>query len=178
MSCVVYIASSIDGYIADIFGSTSFLSIVSNPEQEDIGFDDFVNNMDCLVMGRKTYETVLGFKIEWPYKLPVFVMSNSIDKVDDGLEDLVTIVSGNIEDVILDLYKKGFKSVWIDGGEIIKQAFAQELVDQITLTTIPIILGRGIPLFQEIDKEQVFQLIDSKVLLNQMVSTTYKRIKN
>ncbi|MBK5201125.1 MAG: dihydrofolate reductase [Spirochaetaceae bacterium] len=178
MSCVVYIATSLDGYIADAFGSTSFLSIVSNPEQEDIGFEDFVNSMDCLVIGRKTYETILGFKIEWPYNLPVYVMSNTLKSVYEGLDDNVTIVNGNIEDVVLDLNCSGFKNVWIDGGEIIQQAIEKELVDQLTITTIPIILGSGVPLFVEIETEQVFELIDSKVLINQMVSTTYKKVKS
>ncbi len=178
MSTTVYIAASIDGYIADVFGSTSFLSIVSNPEKEDFGFEDFVDGMDCLLMGKNTYETVLGFKIEWPYHLPVYVMSNSLDKAAYGLEDKVKIVSGNIEDVILDLNSNGFKNIWIDGGEIIKQGMKQDLVDQLTITTIPIVLGGGISLFEEMENSQVYELVDSKVLLNQMVSTTYKRVRS
>ena len=69
----IFIATSLDGYIADSNGGIDWLHEIPNPEQLDMGFADFMAETDALVMGRKTFETVCGFDVEWPYSKPVFV---------------------------------------------------------------------------------------------------------
>lgn len=73
----VFIATSLDGYIADENGSLDWLQSIPNPNNETMGYEDFIQRMDALVMGRKTFETVLGFGIDWPYSIPVFVLSTT-----------------------------------------------------------------------------------------------------
>lgn len=175
MRNVVFIATSIDGYIADKEGSTSFLDCVPNPKNEDMGVIDFFESMDCLLMGRNTYETVLSFECDWPYTMPVFVMSSSLEKKGSCVDKNVTIVSGKIEDVLSDLKSQGYVNIYIDGGSIIKQALSKDLIDEMIITTVPIILGDGIMLFGKLESSLRFDLIDSKVYLNQLVCNHYKR---
>ncbi len=175
MSNIIYIATSIDGYIADKGDSTEFLECVHNPQNEDLGAVDFFDSVDCLLMGRNTYQTVLGFGGDWPYPMPVFVMSSSLKDVDEALQDNVEIVSGEVEDVLFDLRAMGYVNIYIDGGSIIKQFLSKDLIDEMIITTIPILLGGGTSLFGLLDEFLEFDLIDSKVYLNQLVSTHYKR---
>ena len=74
----VFIASSIDGYIADKNGGIDWLQSVPNPDHDDMGYNSFINEVDALVMGRNTFETVCGFDIDWPYSKPVYVLSRSL----------------------------------------------------------------------------------------------------
>jgi dihydrofolate reductase len=171
----IYIATSIDGYIADKNDSTEFLECVSNPQNEDLGTFDFFDSVDCLLMGRNTYQTVLGFGGDWPYPMPVFVMSSSLKDVDEALKDNVQIVSGEVDDVLSDLRTMGYVNIYVDGGSIIKQFIFKDLIDEMIITTIPILLGGGTSLFGLLDESLEFDLIDSKVYLNQLVSTHYKR---
>jgi len=86
MPNVVYIATSLDGYIADANGSLDWLNTVPNPDSTDYGFADFMDGIDALVMGRKTFETVLGFGGDWPYSKPVFVLSSTLKALPETLQ--------------------------------------------------------------------------------------------
>ena len=83
MTNIVYIATSLDGYIADKEGGLDWLNCVPNPHQDDMGFVDFMNSIDALVMGRNTFETVCGFDMPWPYNKPVFVLSNTLKSIPE-----------------------------------------------------------------------------------------------
>ena len=85
----VYIATSLDGYIADRDGKLDWLESIPNPDGNDFGYSDFMENIDALVMGRNTYEVVLGFDIPWPYTKPVFVLSNFLESIPDELQEKV-----------------------------------------------------------------------------------------
>jgi dihydrofolate reductase len=76
MSNIVFIATSIDGYIADKDGGLDWLHATPNPDNHDLGYADLMSRIDALVMGRKTFDTVCGFDCDWPYSKPVFVLSN------------------------------------------------------------------------------------------------------
>ena len=89
MSNIVFIATSLDGYIADKEGGLDWLHSVPNPDNHDMGFSAIMERVDALVMGRNTLDVVLGFGGEWPYSKPVFVLSNTMDKVPEGYEDKV-----------------------------------------------------------------------------------------
>jgi dihydrofolate reductase len=171
----IYIATSIDGYIADKFDSTEFLSCIENPQNEDLGTSDFFDSVDCLLMGRNTYETVIGFGGDWPYPMPVFVMSSHLQNLNDCVGDNVQIINGEVEDVLSDLRAMGYVNIYVDGGSIIKQFLAKDLIDEMIITTVPILLGGGTPLFGAVDEPLKFDLIDSKIYLNQLVSSHYRR---
>lgn len=76
----VFIATSLDGYIASENGGIEWLNSIPNPHNNDLGYEKFISQIDAIVMGRKTFETVCSFGIDWPYKVPVFVSRNLLQK--------------------------------------------------------------------------------------------------
>lgn len=76
----VFIATSLDGFIADKNGRIDWLHSIPNPENDDMGYVKFEEKIDALVIGRGTFETVLGFDVDWPYHKPVFVLSNKLTR--------------------------------------------------------------------------------------------------
>lgn len=103
MPNVLFIGTSLDGYIADQDGGLEFLQSVPNPEHEELGSPEFMDSIDALLIGRKTYETVLSFGGHWPYSKPVFVLSNSLTFLPEHLQCKAELVSGPIEEVVLQL---------------------------------------------------------------------------
>jgi len=142
MQCSVFIATSLDGYIARRDGSIDWLEIVATPG-EDYGFAAFYATVDVLVMGRTTYETALGFS-EWPYAgKRVVVMTHRPGESRHGEE----YVSGTPGELVRRLAAEGAKRVYVDGGTVIRQFLAEDLLDDLTISMIPIVLGDGLPLF-------------------------------
>jgi len=177
MKYSVFIAASIDGYIADIDGNIDWLNIVPNPTQDDMGWSDYLNSIDAIIMGRNTFEKVLSFDVPWPYPVPVFVASSTLKTAPEGYEDKIKIVKGNPGEITESLKNEGYKSVYVDGGNVINQFLKADLIDEITVTTIPILLGGGIPLFSELEQELVFNHIETKVFVEHVVQTKYTRNK-
>lgn len=163
----VFIAQSLDGYIADSKGNLSFLEPY---EKDDNGYFDFYSKIDTVVMGRKTYEKVLSFGVEWPYKDKEFyLISNSIQKLSDPL-----IVSNNPKELIEKL-KKENKNVYVDGGELINFLVECQLIDEFIITTVPFLLGKGsIKLFNNQNSLKL-KFVSSKVFQNGLVQTHYLR---
>lgn len=175
MKNIVYIATSLDGYIADKHGGIDWLDEFENPEQEDMGFAKHMASIDALVMGKNTLDVVLSFGGDWPYSKPVFVLSNSMSSVPESLQDKVFIVSGDITHIVNMLHKQGFKNLYIDGGQVIQQFLQAELIDEMVITTIPTLLGDGARLFGSLSQFQRFTLVDSTVYLNALVQNRYRR---
>lgn len=174
---IVFIATSIDGYIADKDGGLSYLEMVPNPEQIDMGYGKLMERIDALVMGRNTYEMVLSFGIEWPYTKPIYVLSNSLTEVPEKLIGKVELVKGSLQKVLAIIHSKGHHSLYIDGGKTIQQFLSADLIDEMILTTIPILLGGGVPLFADLPKSLEFELKESEVFLGELVQRTYARKK-
>ncbi|AJR06727.1 dihydrofolate reductase [Photobacterium gaetbulicola] len=175
MANIVYIATSLDGYIADKNGNLDWLHSIPNPEGNDFGFHDFMNRVDALVMGRNTFETVCAFDCEWPYSKPVFVISNSLKTIPEGYQDKAFLVSGELNNILADLNAKGFNELYIDGGITIQNFLAQDLIDEMIITTFPLVLGGGSSLFGELPSPLTFELKSSEILLNAMVKSHYLR---
>jgi len=171
----VFIATSLDGYIADQKGSVDFLYDYPDMEGEDMGYQAFTSSIDALVMGRKTFETVLGFEIEWPYTLPVFVWTSQLREIPTSLEGKVQLISGNAVNLVQQLKNAGLYTLYIDGGKTIQSFLVEDLVDEMTLTTIPVLLGSGIPLFTPSDKSIPFMCIASQHYANGVTQRTYRR---
>ncbi len=173
----VFIATSLDGYIADKNGKIDWLNSIPNPNNNDMGYVEFINNIDALIMGRTTFETVCGFDVDWPYNKPVFVLSNTLSKISEEYKGKAFLIKGTLTEILEQIYQKGCFKLYIDGGTTIRNFLKADLIDNIIITTIPILLGGGSPLFSELPKELKFELIKSKTFLNQVTQNHYSRKK-
>lgn len=171
----VFIATSIDGYIADKNGGIDWLHAIPNPDQDDMGYVAFTKNIDALVMGRNTFETVCGFDVDWPYDKPVFVLSNSLHEIPETHQGKAFLVTGTLTEILEQIHSKGFHRLYIDGGATISNFLRADLIDEMVITTIPILLGGGSSLFSELPNELKFELISAKTYLNQITQNHYKR---
>ena len=175
MANVVYIATSLDGYIADREGGLDWLEMIPNPEGSDLGWGEFISQIDALVMGRNTFETICGFDVEWPYPVPVFVLSNSMTSIPEAYRDRAELVSGPLPQIVESLSAKGFTNLYIDGGRTVQSFLQADLIDELTITRLPIQLGGGVALFSSLPKPLEFEHVKTEVLLGEMVQTRYRR---
>ena len=173
----VFIATSLDGFIADKNGGVDWLHSIPNPDNNDMGYVEFNNGIDALVMGRTTFETVIGFDIPWPYSKPVFVLSNKLKEIPDSHKDNAFLVNGTLTEILEQIHGKGYGRLYIDGGTTIRNFLKEDLIDEMVLTTIPILLGGGSSLFGDLPNELNFELIGTKTFLNQISQRHYKRKK-
>lgn len=174
----VFIATSLDGYIADKNGNIDWLQKIPNPTQNDMGYQEFISQVDAIIMGRKTFETICGFNIDWPYTKPVFVLTNTLKDVPIGFEDKIDFVKGDLRNVIANVHEKGYFNLYIDGGKTIQRFLKEDLIDELTITIIPYLLGDGVSLFSKMTTRLLFECVDSKIYLNKIVQNKFKRTKN
>lgn len=173
--CSTFIATSLDGFIADRNGGVDFLEMIPNPDQLDMGYVAFNEKIDALVMGRKSFETVCGFDVPWPYDKPVFVLSNTLREIPEEYSGKAFLVSGKIREVLDELEHRGYHRFYIDGGKTIQSFLKEDLIEEMIITVFPVLLGRGIPLFGELDNQLEFDLVSSQVYLDQLVQLHYRR---
>ena len=175
MSNIVYVGTSLDGYIADRKGGLDWLESIPNPESSDLGWVDFLEGIDAIVMGRNTFETVLGFGGEWPYPKKVFVLSSTLRTLPEGAPENVALINASPAEVVKHLQAKGYRNLYIDGGLTIRRFLAEDLIDEIIISRLPILLGGGIPLFGDLPGHLMFKHIETKILLDEIVSSRYSR---
>jgi len=172
----VYIATSIDGYIAKINDGLDWLESFSPPSDnpdEDYGFKKFLSQVDAVVMGKNTYKIASSGNI-WPYEgKRVIVLSSTLSSVCDKTE----LHAGVIQHLIKKLYSEGIKHIYVDGGKTISQFLNQELIDELIISIIPVILGSGIPLFKNVLHESWCRLLSSKSYSNGLVQLHYEMAK-
>jgi dihydrofolate reductase len=171
MKVSAFLAVSLDGYIARPNGDIDWLEQANAlvPKGEDCGFGDFFTNIDCLVMGRKSFEKVLSFP-QWPYaKKPVIVLSRNGIQIPASLEESVSCSSQSPEDLCQSLSQAGMKRIYVDGGQTVRAFLFAGLLDELTVTRIPVLIRQGIPLFEisaELSNDQVkdtwFELIETR----------------
>jgi dihydrofolate reductase len=170
----VYIATSLDGYIATSEGGLDWLNVAPNPEQSDYGFAEFIAGIDAIVMGRNTFETVLSFGV-WPYDRPVFVLSDTLEEIPEGYAGKAELVSGDVEELVDDLGRRGYTNLYVDGGRTIQSFLEHDLIDEMIITRLPIVLGDGIPLFGEMAHRLNFRHVQTEVFNNALVKSRYVR---
>lgn len=175
MSNHVYIAASLDGYIADRNDGLEWLMALPNPDNSDLGFGQFIEGIDAIVMGRRTFETVCGFGGEWPYPRPTFVLSSTLESVPEPLADRVEVISGQPRTIVDSLAERGFKELYIDGGQVIQAFLREDLIDELTLSRIPVLLGGGVSLFGELPGHLEFEPMHTELLIDKVVKTHYRR---
>ena len=171
----VFIAKSLDGYITDKDGGIDFLHSIPNPDNLDLGYNAFTAKIDAIVMGRKTFEVVLGFNIPWPYTKPVYVVSSTLNSLPEDLNGKVELVQGFLNDILEHIHNTGNSKLYIDGASLIQSFLRGDLVDEMVITTIPILLGGGVSLFGKCAKPMEFEHVKSEVFLNAITQDTYRR---
>lgn len=168
----IYIAMSIDGYIARKDGNLDWL-YYGHTGDEDYGFKNFIQSVDAIVLGKNTYEVVSSFD-PWPYEgKRVIVLSNTLKEVKKEAE----LFCGKLEDLASQLHNEGIKQVWVDGGITASKFLEAGLVDTITISIIAMVLGSGVPLFSTMDKEHTCRLTSSQSYPSGLVQLKYEVVK-
>lgn len=173
----VFIATSLDGFIAGKNGELDWLPIIPEINHIDTGYDDFTSRIDALVMGRNTFETVCAFDGNWPYQKPVFVISNSLKEIPGEYAGKVFLVNGTLTKILLKIHQQGFHRLYIDGGKTIQSFLKEDLIDEMIITTIPILLGEGIPLFDKLPNQMIFECVKSICFLGKVGQNHFIRIR-
>lgn len=152
-SCHVFIATSLDGFIARPDGAIDWL-LSRGASGEDHGYERFMAGIDAIVMGRGTYEKVLELG-PWPYERPVLVLSATLAgvAVPEPLPRDVRVVDLSPEDALARLGAEGCRRVYVDGGKLIQSFLRRGLIDDLVLTRVPVLLGSGRPLFGALDAD-------------------------
>lgn len=166
----VFIGISIDGFMADENRDISWLSIVERDPPEDNGYKQLIEETDVLVMGRNTYDMILSSD-EWPYSgKSVFVLTHHEQESLYGEQ----FYNGKLTELLDFLESAGFEHVYLDGGAVIREGLREGLVDEITLSYVPIILGKGIPLFTSDLPRSLWQLKSSRNFPSGLMQTVYE----
>lgn len=167
-----------DGFIARPDGDIAWLHEVEPLESgDDAGYGELFGSIDALVMGRGSFEKVLGFD-PWPYETkPVIVLSKSLKEVPEKLRDRITIEASAPKELIEKLSQAGTKHIYLDGGKVIQSFLREGLVDEMTLTTIPVLIGEGLPLFGFLEKDIKLHLLESHSWENGFVQSKYQVLK-
>jgi dihydrofolate reductase len=170
-----FIATSLDGYIARPDGSIDWLMEAQAliPEGEDCGYLDFMATIDALVMGRHTFERVLTFE-EWPYEIPVYVMSRAPVSIPVGLSSRVRSYQGTPAALLEQLGRSGLLHVYVDGGQTIQSFLSAGLLDDLTVTVVPVLLGAGRPLFGPVAHDVEMTLMQSRAYEFGFVQSNYR----
>ncbi len=170
MKTSVFIATSLDGFIARQDGTLDWLPVEGG---EPHGYDEFMATVDALVIGRKTFETVLTFD-NWPYgKKPVIVLSTTLSELKAPDDAVCEVMAGEPQEIATRLTERGFKHLYIDGGVTIQGFLRAALIQHLTITRIPVLLGSGIPLFGSLSHDIRFEHVATRSFPSGMVQSEY-----
>ena len=175
MKASVYIATSLDGYITRENGGLDWLPGSDGESgNEDLGFNAFMDSVDVVVMGRNTYEVVLASG-RWPYgSKRVVVLSSKLSEIPEESPDTVELRSCSPAELVGELLESGAKHLWVDGGITIQGFLNAGLIDEIVVTRVPVLIGKGIPLFGPVDKDLKLQHVDTRAFANGLVQSRYE----
>jgi dihydrofolate reductase len=166
----VFVGTSLDGFIARADGAFDFLPPGGG---EPHGYDEFMATVDALVIGRKTYETVLALGA-WPYGAkPTFVLSaRPLAPAPVGAE--VERMSGSPVEVVSQLVNRGIQHAYVDGGITIQRFLQARLIQRITITRVPVLIGTGIPLFGALPNDISLKHIATRQYASGLVKSEYE----
>ena len=173
----VFIATSLDGFIARKDHAIDWLENQGTTTEEH-GYTQFIDSVDGIIFGRKTYEVVLNLTSDddWPYPKPVIVLSRTLTNSDIPLHlaDKVTITDQTPSDLLATLDQKGWKRAYVDGGITIQSFLNEGLIDDLIITTLPVLIGRGIPLFGNTTKDIHLELINTRQYPSGLAQSHYR----
>lgn len=169
----LYIAASIDGYIARPDGDIDWLTEFPNPSNFDYGYKNFLASVDTVIMGSLTYNGILAMDVIWPYQEQMtFVFTHHIRESKENIK----FINENVFETVSKLREENGKDIWlVGGGKLIASLLAKDLVDEIQLFYIPVMLGNGIRLFPDAFKESQWALLGSKAYDNGVLEAKYQR---
>ena len=172
----VFIATSLDGFIARPDGSIDWL-LQRDASGEDHGYDAFITDKDAIVMGRGTYETVAGMD-PWPYDRPVHVLSKSLvgTPLPKAQHGKVFVSDLPPAQLLADLARQNVRKVYVDGGQLVQSFLREGLVEDMVITTVPVLIGAGRALFGALPKDTSLELISSRSFPSGMVQSTYRMV--
>lgn len=174
MNAFVFIGTSLDGFIARANGALDFLP----DEPEPHGYEEFFASVDTLVIGRNTFETVMGFP-EWPYgsKRVVVLSSRSLDlsAVRGGV---VEQMNGTPAEIVSRLAASGARNLYIDGGITIQRFLRAGLIQRLIITRVPVLIGEGIPLFGSLLRDIRLKHVSTQHYPSGLVKSEYHVISD
>lgn len=164
---------SLDGYIATQDNGLEFLSIVEEKDQ-DYSYTDFVNTIDTVIVGRKSYDKVLSMGLEYPHTdKNLFIITRTPRPAVGSTK----FYSGNLKELVLDLKSKKGKNIYVDGGaEVANELLNDNLIDEFYISIVPALLGNGISLFQNDRPGLNLKLISSKSYNKGLVQLHYLKV--
>jgi dihydrofolate reductase len=166
----VFVGTSVDGFIARRDGSFDFLLPFTEPH----GFEEFLASVDAIVMGRNTFETVLPMD-EWPYgNKRVVVLSSRPLEVSDAKDIRVEHMQGDPAEIVAKLDASGARHLYVDGGVTIQRFLLAHLVNRLTITRVPVLIGEGIPLFGSIPADVQLRHIATHQYRSGLVKSEYE----
>ena len=171
MIASVFIGTSVDGFIARPDGALDFLPAGGG---EPHGYNEFFASIDALVIGRRTFETVLAFP-QWPYgeKLVIVLSSQPLDfsEVRGGRAERM---QGSPGEIFSELEGRGVRHLYVDGGVTIQRFLREGLIQRLIITRVPVLIGRGIPLFGSLPRDIRLQHVETQHYASGLVKTEYR----
>jgi dihydrofolate reductase len=166
----VFLAVSLDGFIAGPDGDLTWLDPYATDSTVETGYERLIRDVDTLLMGRNTYEKILSFDF-WPYlgKRVVVLTHRPLSSRHGEMAQ-----AGPLHEVLERLWEQGARHVYLDGGQVIRQGLAHHLVDELTLSWAPIILGDGVWLFNGLHNRLAWEVVDVRRLPSGLVQTSYR----
>lgn len=170
MKASVFVGVSVDGFLARPNGALDFLPPGGG---EAHGYEEFMASVDALVIGRNTFDIVLAFE-EWPYGAkPVFVLSTRpLPPVPKGA--LVEHMSGEPAEILKQLEARDIRHVYVDGGITIQRFLRAGLIQRLTITRVPVLIGSGIPLFGALPRDVALRHVATRHYASGLVQSEYE----
>ncbi len=173
MIASVFIGTSVDGFIARPNGDLDFLPADGG---ESHGYNEFIASVDAIVIGRGTFETVLAYP-SWPYgKKQVIVLSSRSLDLSAVRGGVVEQMGGSPTEIVAKLTARGFRHLYVDGGVTIQRFLREGLIQRLTITRVPVLIGSGIPLFGALPRDFRLRHIQTQHYPSGLVKTEYEVI--
>lgn len=173
--CSVFCAVTLDGFIARKDGSLDWLKPAeAELPPADTGYTQFMESVDWVVIGRRTYEVVEKMGDSWFYPKPVYVLTTRKLRIPPRLKKKVEFGARTPKGLVAMMERRGAKRLYIDGGKTIQGFLRAGLIDDLILTRIPVLIGEGIPLFGPLRKDAALTLVSSRLLKGGVLQTTYR----
>lgn len=175
MHTSAFLACSLDGYIARADGSVDWLNTATDEasKDEDYGYANYITRIDVIVMGHNSFRSVLGFG-DWPYALPVVVLSRQQVDIPARLSSSVSTSSLAPAELLQALERQGHQRAYVDGGLTVHGFLQAGLLNEITITRLPVVLGSGIPLFHELAEDIQLQHMSTRSYPSGFVQSHYR----
>jgi len=170
MTASVFVGTSVDGFIARRNGGLDFLPADGG---EPHGYDEFIASVDTIVIGRKTFETVLTFG-EWPYgDKRVVVLSSHLLDLSTVRGGVVEHMDGSPAEIVAKLAAGGARHLYVDGGVTIQRFLQAGLIDRLVITRVPVLIGDGIPLFGSLPRDLRLRHVTTRSYPSGLVQSEY-----